>query len=78
MKYTEITPDLTVADLLARWPETIPVFIKHKLSCVGCAMAPFDSLSEVAKIYDLGCECFLNELRSVIEEREWEEVNSDQ
>lgn len=78
MKDTEITPDLMVADLLARWPETIPVFIKHKLSCVGCAMAPFDSLSEVAKIYDLGCECFLNELRSVVEESDWKEVNSDQ
>lgn len=68
MKDSEITPDLMVAELLERWPETIPVFIRHKLSCVGCAMAPFDSLSDVAKIYDLGCERFLNELRSAIEE----------
>lgn len=30
-------PDLPLADLMTRWPQTIPVFIRHRMLCVGCA-----------------------------------------
>lgn len=39
--------DLTVADVIDKWPQTIPVFMKYRLGCLGCAMAPFDTLADV-------------------------------
>lgn len=33
---------LTVAEGLDRWPQIIPVFLRHRMACVGCAMAPFE------------------------------------
>jgi hybrid cluster-associated redox disulfide protein len=46
-------PDMTVADVLDRWPETVAVFRQFKTACVGCVMAPFDTLSDMAQIYGL-------------------------
>jgi hybrid cluster-associated redox disulfide protein len=61
------TPDLVVADVLKKWPQTIPVFLDHNLGCVGCAMASFDTLRDVARIYNLRADLFLEELGKAVE-----------
>jgi len=58
---------LTVADIMDRWPQCVPVFLAHKLDCVGCPMAPFETLAEVIEIYQLPQDAFLDELTRVIE-----------
>jgi len=45
--------EMTVAEVLESWPETVPVFQEYKTACVGCAMAPFDTMADVAQIYQL-------------------------
>lgn len=45
--------EMTVAQVLEQWPETVPVFQQLKTDCVGCAMAPFDSIQDVAMIYKI-------------------------
>jgi len=66
MKNPEISSDLVVADVLERWPETIPVFLRHHMGCVGCALAPFDTVLDAATIYHIGVEIFVNELRAAV------------
>jgi hybrid cluster-associated redox disulfide protein len=66
MEHPKLEAGLTVAEVLARWPQTIPIFIRHRMACVGCAMAPFETLAEVAVIYKLDLDCFLNELRQEV------------
>lgn len=68
MKNPEISSDLVVADVLDRWPETIPVFLRHHMACVGCALAPFDTVWDAATIYHIGVEVFVNELRGAVQE----------
>ena len=70
MVQPNLTADLMVADVLARWPQTIPVFTHHRMGCVGCAMAPFETLAEVAVIYGLDLGCFLNELEQITKQAE--------
>ena len=62
----------TVAEVLERWPQTIPVFLRHKMACVGCAMAPFETLAEVAVIYRLDVSRFLEELQARIQSKKEE------
>ena len=38
--------DLSMDDIMNRWPETIHVLIKHKMHCVGCVLAPFHSATD--------------------------------
>ncbi|MBK5932605.1 hybrid cluster-associated redox disulfide protein [Rhodovulum imhoffii] len=55
-------PDLPLADLMAEWPQTIPVFMQRKLLCVGCPVSPFHTISDVCAAYCLDEEMFMTEL----------------
>ncbi len=61
-----LSPDLTVDQLLNRWSQVIPVFMRLRLSCVGCPMSPFETLDTVAKIYGLPLDRLMNELETAI------------
>ncbi|RIK53828.1 MAG: hypothetical protein DCC57_07750 [Chloroflexi bacterium] len=61
------TGDLTVAETLARWPATISVFMRYGTACVGCVMAPFETVDEVAVIYSLDREQLLADLRAAVD-----------
>ena len=63
MKNDTVTTDMFVADVLERWPQTAKIFQQFKTACVGCAMAPFDTISDVVRIYELNGQRFLEALR---------------
>jgi hybrid cluster-associated redox disulfide protein len=65
-----ISPEDTVLDIMRNWPATVQVFIHHKMDCVGCSMAAFESLSDALVIYNLPEEAFVSELESVIQKQE--------
>lgn len=44
---------LTVEAIMSRWPETVSFFVKERLGCVGCDMASFCTLDDVAQAYQL-------------------------
>ncbi|MGD2078419.1 MAG: DUF1858 domain-containing protein [Chloroflexota bacterium] len=62
------TQEMTVAEVLETWPETVEVFQELKTACVGCAMAPFDTLSDVARIYELELEFVVESLHRAIQD----------
>lgn len=64
----QITSQMTVERIMERWPETAVVFTQElKTACVGCPIAPFDTLTDVARIYELDLEDILNRLQHAIE-----------
>lgn len=62
-----ITPQLSAAYVIKTWPAVMPVFIRLRLPCVGCDMARFDTLEDIAINYDLDLDDFLRELRAAAE-----------
>lgn len=66
MEPDALSPALTVAQLFARWPQTIPVFVRHRFACVGCLLAPFDTLTDVARNYQVDLGKLREELAAVI------------
>lgn len=59
------TAEMTVSEVLERWPDTALVFNRYRTACVGCAMAAFDTIDDVARIYHLDLEQFLQALQDV-------------
>lgn len=59
-------PDLPLADLMAAWPATIPVFLRHRMLCVGCLIAPFHTIVDACAEYGLDQRAFVAELRAAI------------
>ncbi|SHF21581.1 hybrid cluster protein-associated redox disulfide domain-containing protein [Litoreibacter ascidiaceicola] len=60
-------PDLPLQDLMSRWPQTIEVFLRHKMLCVGCMITPFHAVIDACIEYHLDYDTFIDELRAVIE-----------
>ena len=52
----------TVEQTLDQFPLLAAVFVRRGMACVGCAMASFDTLAEVARIYGQEVDDFLAEL----------------
>jgi len=67
--------DLIVADVIDKWPQTIPVFMKYRLGCIGCAMAPFDTLADVLNNYNLKPDSLLSELNQAVLPTNFEPLN---
>jgi hybrid cluster-associated redox disulfide protein len=59
------TAHLTVAELLVRWPSAGRTLSRLGMACTGCAMAPFDTLAEVAAVYGIRAETLLAELQNL-------------
>jgi hybrid cluster-associated redox disulfide protein len=58
--------EMTVAEILDRWPAVISIFLEYRLSCVGCSMSEFETLSDAVEIYHLPREQFLGEVEKAI------------
>jgi hybrid cluster-associated redox disulfide protein len=63
----QLIEDRTVADVLSRWPQTVPVFLRYRLACIGCSLSRFEQIADVVRTYDLDRNRFLAELRQAIE-----------
>lgn len=66
MMSAQLRADMVVSEVLEKWPETAKVFNDFKTACVGCAMSPFDTLADVAAIYEFDLEHFMSALRCTI------------
>jgi hybrid cluster-associated redox disulfide protein len=60
------TLQTNMAKLLEDAPQCIPVLLKYHMGCVGCAMAPFDTINDVIRIYSLPQEEFLSDLHNAL------------
>ncbi len=59
-------PDLPIEDLMSKWPETVAVFMRHKMLCVGCLVNPFHTVLDACAEYGLDVEAFYLELAASI------------
>ena len=66
MDQSPLTADLTIADVLERWPQTVPVFLRYRLACVGCPIAPFEQIADIASNYGLALDRLLAALQHAI------------
>ena len=49
----KITKGMKLGEIVRRYPETIEIFMKRGLHCVGCHIASFENLEEGAKAHGM-------------------------
>jgi hybrid cluster-associated redox disulfide protein len=64
MRRAKLSLDMTVEETLSRWPELSAVLVRCQMACAGCAMAPFERLSDVARAYGMSPAGFLRAMRA--------------
>lgn len=60
--------DMPVDEVMRRWPATIRVMIRHKMLCIGCAVAPFHTVSEACAEHGVPEAAFMAELEAAATE----------
>ncbi len=61
--------DWRVAEVISRCPDAGAVFMQLRMACVGCAMAPFETLAEAVAAYHLEPDQILHKFREVLDRR---------
>ncbi len=66
MEYDLINPDMFIADIMERWPETIILFLEHGMACAGCSLSAFSTLADALEVYNIPQEEILVRLNQPI------------
>ena len=64
MEPQQISQYWTVSEILQRCHETRQIFIERKTLCLGCYLARFCSLKDVAQVYGLKTETLVHEIQN--------------
>mgnify|MGYP001324485369 FL=1 len=62
MKPINIDPDMTVDEIMRRWPSTIGVAIRHGMFCVGCPIGIFHTVTDACAAHGVDEDAFSAEL----------------
>ena len=60
-------PDLPLSEVFRIWPETRTVFLERQMLCVGCAIAPFHTITDACVEYNLDEKEFRADLCNAVE-----------
>ncbi len=64
-----ITKEMTIQEIVARYPESIPVFERYGLGCIVCLGAEFENLEAGASFHGVRLADLLRDLRAISEQR---------
>lgn len=59
-----ITKNMTIAEILRRHPETLPIFERYGLDCFDCQIADYEELEHGASVHKVDIDTLLAELNN--------------
>lgn len=64
----KVTKEMSILDIVQNFPESLEVFAKYGLGCIGCAAARFENLEAGAKVHGFDPDEMVAEINALIEE----------
>ncbi|VVB87423.1 Uncharacterised protein [uncultured archaeon] len=64
-----ITKDMTIEEVVTQYPETMMVFMRHGLHCVGCHVSAFENIEEGATAHGINVDALVADLNKVVSSR---------
>ena len=61
-----ISKEMTIAEILRRYPQALPVFTRYGLDCHDCQIADFEQLEHGATVHKADLASLLAELNDAI------------
>ena len=59
-----ITKDMSFGEVLQRFPQTMPVFGKYGMHCIGCSMSAFETIEQGALAHRIDVKKFVDDLNA--------------
>ncbi len=64
-----ITKESTIEEVVSQYPETMMVFMRHGLHCVGCHVSAYESIEEGAMAHGINVDALVADLNKVVSSR---------
>ncbi len=64
----KITKEMGIMDIVQNYPETVEVFQKFGMGCIGCAAAHFENLEAGAKVHGIDIDAMVDAMNEIIGE----------
>lgn len=64
----KVTKEMSIIDIVQNHPETLEVFAKYGMGCIGCAAAKFENLEAGAKVHGFDADEMVAEINEIIGE----------
>ena len=61
-----ITKEMNISEVVEQYPQTVQVFLRHGLMCVGCAIARFESVEQGAMAHGINVEALIKDLNAAV------------
>lgn len=62
----KITKDMTFGQVLKDYPQVAPIFMKFGMHCIGCHIAPAETIEQGAMAHGVDADQLVNELNRVL------------
>ena len=59
---TTITADMSIIEVVQKYPDTVGVFMSHGLGCIGCALARFENIRQGAEAHGIDVDALVKDL----------------
>lgn len=54
IKMAKITKDITIGEVVSKYPKAVEPMLKRGMHCVGCHVAAFETVEQGAKAHSMG------------------------
>lgn len=62
----KVTKEMGIIDIVQNYPQSLEVFAKYGLGCIGCAAARFENLEAGAKVHGVDPDQMVDEINALI------------
>lgn len=63
-----VTKEMNILEIVEKYPQSIEIFAKYGLGCIGCAAARFENLEAGAKVHGFDPDEMVAEINALIGE----------
>lgn len=61
-----ITKDMSILEVVQKYPDTVDVFINAGMGCLGCAAAHFENIEQGAMAHGIDVDQLVKDLNTVV------------
>ncbi|MGI6286506.1 hypothetical protein MHOCP_24770 [Moorella humiferrea] len=61
-----ITKEMSITEVVSKYPQTVPVFMEHGMGCLGCAAARFENIEQGARAHGIDVDRLIADLNKVV------------
>ena len=62
----KVTKDMSIIDIVQKYPASLEIFAKYGMGCIGCAAAKFENLEAGAKVHGFDPDEMVAEINALI------------